>query len=155
LIKYERLSEDNIAYAVGLAKELHGLGTFGQNGPEFDWDYCMSTMRHTMKFDTYYFMLAKLDGAYVGAVCGKIEAFFFSPKLTGIEDAWFVREGVPKRAAIGMKLMNGFLDWCFDTHHVELVQTGDIAGISSAGVDALYRHMGFERFGTMYKYARK
>jgi hypothetical protein len=155
LIEYERLSEDNIAYAVGLAKELHGLGTFGQNGPEFDWDFCMSTMQYNMAHKFYYFMLAKLDNEYVGAVCGKVESFFFCSKVMGVEDAWYVRDGTPKRAAIGMKLMHGFMDWCFDTHNAVLVQTGDIAGIRSLAVDTLYRHMGFERFGTVYKYTRK
>ena len=35
-----------------------------------------------------------------------------------------------------------------------LVQSGDVAGIRTVAVDALYRHMGFTRFGTIYKYAR-
>ena len=154
MTEFERLGENNLAYAVGLARELHGLGYFGHNGPEFEWDFCHATMLYNMTNKFYYFNLAKVDNEYVGAVCGKVESFFFSPKFLGVEDAWYVREGTPKRASVGMKLMHGFMDWCFETHNAELIQTGDIAGIRSIAVDTLYRHMGFERFGTIYKYVR-
>ena len=87
-------------------------------------------------------------------MCGKVVTFYFSPQLMGVEDAWYVREGTPKRAAIGMALMRGFVSWCLDTKGAVLVQSGDVAGIRTVAVDALYRHMGFTRFGTIYKYAR-
>lgn len=148
------LSYDTLAYAVGLAKELHGLGTYGQDGPEFDWAYCRSTMIGVMNDPNYYFRLARDDTGYVGAVCGKVLTFYFSPKLMGVEDAWYVREGTKKRAAIGMRLMRGFVNWCLDTKGAVLVQSGDVAGIRTVAVDALYRHMGFTRFGTIYKYER-
>lgn len=149
------LDMENLSYAVGLAKELHGLGCFGRDGPEFDWDYCRSTMLSVMHDPNYYFRLALDDTGYVGAVCGKVVTFYFSPKLMGVEDAWYVREGTKKRAAIGIALMRGFVSWCLDTQHTELVQSGDVAGIRTVAVDALYRHMGFTRFGTIYKYARE
>jgi hypothetical protein len=146
---------ENLSYAVGLAKELHGLGCFGRDGPEFDWDYCRATMLSVMRDPHYYFRLALDDTGYVGAVCGKVTTFYFSPKLMGVEDAWYVREGTKKRAATGIALMRGFVSWCLDTQHAELVQSGDVAGIRTVAVDALYRHMGFTRFGTIYKYARE
>lgn len=149
------LSHDNLSYAVGLARELHGLGCFGRDGPEFDWSYCRGTMLGVMDDPNYYFRLARTDGGeYVGAVCGKVVPFYFSPRLMGVEDAWYVREGTPKRAAVGMALMRGFVSWCLDKKGAELVQSGDVAGIRTVAVDALYRHMGFTRFGTIYKYAR-
>lgn len=147
------LNHSNLAYAVGLAKELHALGCFGRDGPEFDWSYCRRTMVEAIRDPNYYFMLARVDDQYVGAVCGKLVTFYFSPKLMGIEDAWYVREGTKNRAAIGMRLMRGFVNWCF-SNNAELVQSGDVAGIRTVAVDALYRHMGFTRFGTIYKYAR-
>ena len=148
------LSLDNLAYAVGLAKELHSLGSFGRDGPAFDWVYCAHTMQVAMHDPNYYFMLACDDTGYVGAVCGKVLPFYFSSKLMGIEDAWYVREGTSSRAAIGMKLMRGFMDWCIDEKGAILVQSGDVAGIRTVAVDALYRHMGFTRFGAVYKFAR-
>lgn len=150
---YVKLDTHNLAYAVGLAKELHALGTFGRDGPEFDWSHCRRTMLGVMNDPNCYFMLARDGSGYVGAVCGKVVTFYFSPKLMGIEDAWYVREGTPRRAAIGVRLMRGFVGWCFDRGAV-IVQSGDVAGIRTVGVDALYRHMGFTRFGTIYKYAR-
>lgn len=148
------LTLENMSYAVGLARELHGLGTFGRDGPPFDWDFCAGTIRCAYERDDYYFRLAQVDGEYVGAVCGKVEQFYFSPYLMGIEDAWYVREGTPKRASVGIALMRGFVAWCLDTKRAVLVQSGDIAGIRTVGVDAMYRHMGFTRYGTIYKYAR-
>ena len=152
-MEFEHLNALNLAYAVGLAKELHGLGTFGRDGPEFDWSYCRRTMLGVMNDPNCYFMLARDESGYVGAVCGKVVTFYFSPKLMGIEDAWYVREDTPRRAAIGVRLMRGFVAWCFDRGAV-IVQSGDVAGIRTVGVDALYRHMGFTRFGTIYKHAR-
>lgn len=148
------LTLDNIPYACALAKELHGLGTFGTDGPPFDWDFCTGSLIAAEKNPDYYFRLAIVDGEYVGAVTGKVVTFYFSPQLMGIEDAWYVREGTPKRASVGIALMRGFVAWCLDTKGALLVQSGDIAGIRTVGVDALYRHMGFTRFGTIYKYAR-
>ena len=75
------LDMENLSYAVGLAKELHGLGCFGRDGPEFDWDYCRSTMLGVMHDPNYYFRLALDDTGYVGAVCGKVVTFYFSPEL--------------------------------------------------------------------------
>jgi hypothetical protein len=149
-----RLDEHNLAYAVGLAKALHSLGSFGRDGPEFDWNYCARTMQVAMQDPNYYFMLAHDGTEYVGAVCGKVLPFYFSSKLMGVEDAWYVQEGTPRRASVGVKLMQGFVDWCIDTKGAVIVQSGDVAGIRTVGVDALYRHMGFTRFGAIYKYAR-
>jgi hypothetical protein len=155
-MRYVPLDRHNLAYAVGLARELHGLGTFGQNGPEFDWDFTLRTMLQTIGDPGYYFHMAlDGDGQYVGAVCGKVVTFYFSPKLMGIEDAWYVRAGTRYRASIAMALMRGFVEWCMDTKGCVLVQTGDIASINPSAVDALYRHMGFKRFGSIYKYARE
>jgi hypothetical protein len=47
-VEMERLNRDNLPYAVGLAKELHGLGTFGTDGPPFDWDFCRATMERSL-----------------------------------------------------------------------------------------------------------
>jgi hypothetical protein len=150
----ERLSPVNLAYAVGLAQELHGLGTFGRDGPEFDWDHCKATMQGFMYDINYYFALARDDTGYVGAVCGRTLPFYFSPKLVGVEDAWYVRDGTEKRAAVGIALMKSFVNWCMDIKGAVLVQTGDIAGITTVGVDAIYRRLGFTRYGVLYKYER-
>ena len=53
-----------------------------------------------------------------------------------------------------MQLMRSYVNWCIDEKGAVLVQTGDIAGIRTVGVDAIYRHMGFTRYGTLYKYER-
>jgi hypothetical protein len=151
---FERLDVDNLGYAVGLARELHGLGTFGTTGPEFDWEFCRQTMQANMRSEHFYFMLARNSTGFVGAVVGHVETFFFSPRLLGVEQAWYVREGTPRRAAIGILLMRGFVSWCMDEKGACEVQSGDIAGIRTVGVDAIYRRLGFTRYGVIYRYAR-
>ena len=153
-MEFEHLSALNLAYAVGLAKELHGLGTFGRDGPEFDWSYCRRTMLGVMNDENCYFMLARDESGYVGAVCGKLVTFYFSPKLMGIEDAWYVREGTPRRAAIGVRLMRGFVAWCFDRGAVIVQSVVTLQAYAPLVWMPVYRHMGFTRFGTIYKYAR-
>lgn len=149
------LNDDNLPYAVGLAKELHGLGKFGEIGPSFDWDYTRRVFAGIGASPNGHFRMAvDDDGTYVGAVCGRVYPFIFSPRLFGLEDAWYVREGTPKRAAIAMNLMREFVRWCLDDKGATLVQTGDIAAINSHAVDTLYRHMGFTRFGTIYMFQR-
>jgi ribosomal protein S18 acetylase RimI-like enzyme len=154
-VEMERLNRDNLPYAVGLAKELHGLGTFGSDGPPFDWAHCRGMMLYGLNNSDHYFMLARDTTGYVGAVVGHVEQHFFNPAIMGIEEAWFVREGTKNRAAIGMGLMCGFVDWCINQKHALSVQSGDIANINSIGVDALYRRMGFARLGVIYKFVRK
>jgi hypothetical protein len=152
-LSIEHLSTDNLAYAVGLARELHGLGTFGNSGPDFDWAHTAHTMHYIMGNTSAYFTLARDDTGYVGAVVGHVEPFFFSPRMLGIEQAWYVREGTQRRAAIGIQLMRGFIDWCMNEKHACEVQSGDIAGIRTLGVDAIYRRLGFTRYGVIYRYA--
>lgn len=148
--------EGNIAYAVQLGKELVAAGTFGTNGPGFDWDHTLACTRRLMEMDTYYLRLAfSDDDVACGFVAGHVVPFYFSPKLGAYEDAWFVREGTPGRTRIGVMLMRGFVSWALDVQRALLVQTGDIASINTVAVDSIYKHMGFKRFGTVYKYARE
>jgi hypothetical protein len=149
------LTHDNMAYAIGLAKELHQLGTFGDSGPEFNWGHCKATMLYGLQNPNQYFMLASVDDEFVGAVCGYVTPFYFSPEMLGIEQAWYVREGTKYRASVGMRLMDGFVKWCIDEKNAVMVQSGDVAGIRTVAVDALYRHMGFTRYGAVYRYMRE
>jgi hypothetical protein len=145
----------NLGYAVALAKEMHGLSTFSVDGPDFDWDYTYSNMRSTIGMRDYYFMLAQDDGySYCGAVCGHVIPYYFSPKLQGVEEAWYVREGTAHRAKIACALMHGFVDWCINERAALMVQSGDIAAINSLAVDTLYKKLGFRRYGSAYKYTR-
>lgn len=148
------LSHANLAHAIGLAEEMHKLSTFGESGPIFNWGHCRTTMLHAIHHPNYYFALALEENAYVGAVCGLVTPFYFSPEMLGVEQAWYVREGTKYRASIGMKLMEGFVNWCMNEKHAVMVQSGDVAGIRTVGVDALYRHMGFTRYGAVYRYMR-
>lgn len=154
IVEIEHLNPCNMAYAVGLAKELHGLGTFGADGPDFNWEFCKNTMTRIMQDPNHYFRLARDDTGYVGAVVGYVVPHFFSAEMMGIEEAWFVRLDTVNRASVGMKLMRGFVEWCINEKRALSVQSGDIASIQSVGVDALYRRMGFARLGVIYKFAR-
>lgn len=154
-MNYEMLSEQNLSYGVAIAKELHSLGKFNELGPPFDWDFAYRCFANVCRDpDSYMRLAVGDDGIYVGAVCGHVYPFMFNPRVQGIEDGWYVREGTPKRAAVAMNLMRGFVDWCLDEKGALLVQTGDIAAIHSHAVDVLYRHMGFKRFGTIYMFQR-
>lgn len=154
-MRYEPLTLENIPYAVGLAKELMELGRFNEVGPPFDWDFTRLGLEFIRSNTNHYVRLAvDDDGVYVGGVRGYVTPFSFSPRLLGIEECWYVREGTPKRASVAMRLMYGFVNWCLDEKHAILVQTGDIAAIHSHAVDTLYRHMGFKRFGTVYMFQR-
>ena len=154
-MKIVPLHYSNVAYAVALAKEMHGLSTFAVDGPEFDWDYTYINMQATLDNSHYYFRLAYDDDEmFCGAVCGRVIPFYFSRELQGVEEAWYVREGTHNRAKIACALMQGFVGWCIDEHRAHMVQSGDIADINSLGVDALYKKLGFKRYGSAYKYTR-
>lgn len=155
-MRIERLSNDNIGHACGLARELHSLGTFGIEGPPFDWDYNFGALKLAMERpEKFCVLLANCDG-YVGAVFGAVTTFLFSPSLYGVEEGWYVREGTPRRAAIASALMRTFTDWCYEPErNAVYVLAGDIAAINTVGVDALYRRLGFKRFGTHYRHKRQ
>jgi hypothetical protein len=71
-----------------------------------------------------------------------------------LEDAWYVREGAEDRTKTAVYLMKAFIGWGLDDMKAVLIQTGDIASINSHAVYSLYKHLGFKRFGTVYKYER-
>lgn len=148
----ERMNEANVAHACALTKELVDLGTFRDEVP-FVWDYYFGYLLHIMDDKDHYFHLANVDGVYVGGIYGFMQDFTFAPIRLGMEHGWYVREGTPSRAKIGMTLMRGFVSWCYENGAV-MVQSGDVAGINTVGVDALYRRMGFARFGTIYRIKR-
>lgn len=154
-MKIVKLDAYTVPYAVQLAKELHGLGVFGRTGPDFDWDFTVGQFVKTLRSPYYYTRFAvDDDDVFVGGVVGHVDTFFFSPVLMALEDAWYVREGVENRTKIAVMLMRGFIGWALDEMKAVLVQTGDIAAIDSHAVDNIYRHLGFTRFGTVYKFQR-
>ena len=154
-MRIEPISGENVAYIVQLGKELVEAGTFGMSGPEFDWDFTMQMTRGLMERDDYYLRMAYDDeDRPCGFVAGHVSQFYFSPKLSAYEDAWYVREGTSSRAKIAMALMKGLVHWALDAKGALLLQSGDIASIDSTAVWALYNHMGFTRFGAIYKYSR-
>lgn len=155
-MKFVQMDADNIPYCVAVAKELHGLGTFGQNGPEFDWDFCTYQFIDVCKDSTFFHRFAiDSSGNYVGGLIGHVLPFMFSPRLMALEDAWYVRDGAEDRTKTAVTMMRQFINWAFDEKNAVLVQTGDIASIDSVAVDNIYRHLGFKRFGTVYKYVRE
>ena len=154
-MRIELITDENIAYLVQLGKELVEAGTFGISGPDFDWDYAMANTREALSRDTYYIRMAYDDSdTPCGFVAGHVEQLYFNPAWQAVEDSWFVREGTPSRAKIGMALMRGLIHWALDAKGALFLQTGDIASIDSNAVWTLYQHMGFTRFGSVYKYAR-
>lgn len=147
------LSLELVPYAVQLAEELHRLGTFRDIA--FEHDTTTKRMRDIISDPSWFFMLAKDDNDVVcGAMCGCVDSFFFSRQLLANEHALYVREGTPMRAKIASMLVRAFIKWAYDVHNVTHVQTGDVASINSVGVDILYRRLGFQRFGVIYKYSR-
>jgi hypothetical protein len=155
-MRYVSMDAENIPYCVAVAKELHGLGTFGRNGPEFDWDFCTAQFIDVCRSDAYFHRFAVDDGGiFVGGLIGHVTPFMFSPRLMALEDAWYVRAGVENRTKAAIVMMRAFIHWAMDEMNCVLVQTGDIAAIDSVAVDNIYRHLGFKRFGTVFKYARE
>ena len=153
-MQIERLSRDNIADACGLARELHSVGTYGIEGPPFDWSYNYGALVRALEQPNRFCVLLANSSGYVGAVFGCVTAFLFCPRVYGFEEGWYVREGTPFRAAIASKLMHGFMEWCYSRDAV-YIQCGDINGANTIGVDALYRRLGFKRFGTIYRHKRE
>lgn len=147
------LDFSNVPYAVELCRELHGLGSYRHI--EFDRHFTQLTCVNAVLDRNWYCHLAQDDsGIFTGLVAGHVTPFVFSPRLLGVENAWYVREGSQERTKLAMRLMRGFVSWCFDDRNAVHVQSGDVANINSLAVDALYRHMGFKRVGTIYKYQR-
>lgn len=155
-MKITPFTEENVAHAVQLGRELVAAGTYGISGPAFDWDFTLAVTKRLMELDDYYLRLAyDDDDAPCGFVAGHVNPFYFSPKLLAAEDAWFVRPDTRGRTKIAVALMRGFVRWALDERGALLVQSGDIASIDTVAVDSIYKHMGFKRFGTVYKYARE
>ena len=148
------MQPDEIAYLVQLGRELVAAGTFGTDGPAFDWNYTLMGTKRVLDLPDYYIRMAwDDDNMPCGFVAGHLTPFFFSPRLMAVEDGWFVRAGTKDRAKIAMRLMRGMMQWSDDKGAV-LLQTGDIASIDTVAVWALYNRLGFTRFGAVYKYAR-
>jgi hypothetical protein len=142
-----------MGYAIALAKELHTLGSF--RDIPFDYEHIKRSTLHMIAAPTWFKYMAMDDNeTYCGVMIGQVDSFFFSPRLLANEYALYVREGTPSRAILASMLVRAFIKWAYDVHNVTHVQTGDVASINSVGVDALYRRLGFERFGVIYKYSR-
>jgi hypothetical protein len=153
-MKIEAVDEHNVAYAVALCRELVSLGSFGDS-IGFDWDHAMRSARNALRSGNYYLHIAKDDAdSYCGIVAGHMDTFVFAPVLYAQEDCWYVREGTPFRAKVAMALMRGFVKWAMEDRGARLIQSGDVAAINTVAVDGLYKHIGFRRFGTIYKYER-
>jgi hypothetical protein len=154
-VRIAAVQPDEVAYLVRLGQELVAAGTFGTDGPAFDWNYTLMSTKRVLDLPDYYIRMAwDDDNMPCGFVAGHLTPFFFSPRLMAVEDGWFVRAGTKDRAKIAMRLMKGMMAWAIDECKAVLLQTGDIASIDTVAVWALYNRLGFTRFGAVYKYAR-
>ena len=154
-MRITEVKQDEVAYLVQLGRELVAAGTFGSDGPEFDWNYTLMNTKRTLDLPDYYIRMAwDDDGKPCGFVAGHLITFFFSPKLMAVEDGWFVRAGTRGRVRIAIELMHGLMRWAIDDKQAMLLQTGDIASINSTAVWAIYNRLGFTRFGAVYKYSK-
>jgi hypothetical protein len=151
-----QVDDTNVGYTVQLGSELVSQSAIGHIGPPFDWEYTLASTKQVASRPDYYIRLAKTDaGEYAGFVAGHVASFFFSPALMCFEDAWYVREGTVGRTLAAVKLMRGLVKWAIEEKGAMLVQSGDVAGINSLAVDTLYKHLGFKRFGSIYKYSKE
>jgi hypothetical protein len=147
-VKLTRVTEQNLAYCVQLAKELVDAAQFTV---PFDWDFATTQGRTSVQRTDCYNCMAMHGDDYTGMVLGHVTHLYFSPALIGVEDAWFVRPGSPDRTRTASALMRGFVAWCRDRGAIA-VQTADTASIAPLSVDRLYRHLGFKRYGSVYNY---
>jgi hypothetical protein len=112
-------------------------------------------MRFITQDKTWHAEMSLIDGVHTGLMLGRVQPFSFSPRLFGDEVLWYVRQGSPNRTKLAAELMQRFVNWAIDERGAVRVQTGDIANIDTLAVDALYRHLGFTRYGTIFKYERE
>lgn len=140
-----------MGYAIALGKELHGLGSF--HDVAFDYEYILQSTRNAMSNPNWFCRIVNDDNEWRGIMVGYVDTFLFSPQLLATECMLYVREG-KSRAKLAMMLVRAFVSWALDDRGATHVQTGDVASINSTAVDALYRRLGFERFGIIYKYSR-
>ena len=147
------VTHDNAPHAVQLGCEVHAMSSL--RDIEFDWDYSLSSMRFIAQDNTWHAEMSVIDGMHTGLMIGRVQPFTFSPRTFGDEVVWFVRPGSPQRTRVASELMNRFVNWALDERGAVRVQTGDIANIDTLAVDALYRHLGFKRYGTIFKYERE
>jgi RimJ/RimL family protein N-acetyltransferase len=143
---------DNAPHAVQLGCEVHALSSLRDIA--FDWDFSLSCMRYITTDQTWHAEMAQFDGVHTGLMIGRVQPFTFSPRLFGDEVLWYVREGSPYRTRTAVELMQRFVDWAIDERGAVRVQSGDIANINSVAVAALYRYLGFAKYGTIFKYER-
>ena len=144
------VTESTVAHGVQIAKELIELGSL--NTVPFDWQHALKTLRMIMVSDMWFPRLAYNSNGLCGTLLGHADTFFHSPRLVAHENGWFVREGTPFRAKIAMTLMREFMEWALQYKGADHIQCGDIANIRPIAVDALYRKLGFKRYGVIYRY---
>lgn len=149
----ERLTLETVPYAVQLACELHGQGSL--HGIKFEHGTTAHRFIHAVSNPNWHFQIAKDDDdVYCGAMVGHVDTFLFSNQLLAIENAIYVREGTKMRTRIAVKMARNFVSWALDEKGATHVQGGDIAGINPLAIHEFYRHLGFVRFGTIYKFSR-
>lgn len=142
----------NMGYAIALGRELHGLGAF--RDIPFHYDTITRNTKNAMRDPNWYCRIAHDDIEWCGIMVGHIDSFLFSPSLFATESMIYVRPDTKLRTRLAIRLMNGFMAWAIDERGATHIQSGDVAGINSVAVDAFYRHLGFSRFGSIYKYSR-
>lgn len=142
-----------IPYASAFGAELHAMGSLSH--VPFEPEYNRAVIASKINDPSWWMRLARTvdNDAYCGIMVGYVSPFVFSQRLWGHEELLYVREGTKYRGAIALNLVTKFVEWCYDRGAV-VVHTGDIAAINSMAVDALYRHAGFYRAGSIYEHRR-
>ena len=147
------VTPDNASYAVQLGQEVHAMSSL--RDIPFDWRHSLECICMATRDPTWHLEMSYVGQVFTGLMIGRVQPFTFSRELFGDEVLWYVRQGSPYRTKNAVELMHRFVNWAIDTKGAVRVQSGDIANIDSLAVDALYRHLGFTRYGVIYKYERE
>jgi len=148
MIRYNRMTENDIAPVIELGAEMHAEGAFGEL------DYCRDKcrqfcQRYINNPDTHFALCAYQNDELVGMIMGNIMAYYFGNDTIASDHLWYVKQD-SRGTILGVRLLNAFRSWARENNASE-VCIGVSTAVDLDRTHKLLGRLGFSHVGGTFK----
>ncbi len=145
-MKVEVATADDAAEIAALGRLLHETSSY--SAIPYNEGKVADLMRSLANGDGAVFIVRK-DGAIVGGIAGSVTPHWFSDELLGFEYSFFIEPG-SRHGITASRLIAAFTGWC-RLRGAKQVRMGITTGINEQRTAGLYRMIGFQDAGSLFK----
>lgn len=143
------MTREDINMLVAMGGQMHAESYFKET--EYSPEKCRELGEQLVDNPYLYGIVSEKDGEITGFFLGFIQEHYFSLGLMSSDLLLYVKPEYRSGMA-GVRLIKAYIEWARSAGvEPKNIQLGQTAGIDPEVVDKLYKKLGFDSCGTIYK----